>query len=90
MQDNKEMMPVLMLSYERRKYPDCPREVPMEWLSEEMAQRNHGQTLKRLKERGGLSCAEMWINIHEKDSRQLPSEAEAIKYLNNRLQIQQS
>lgn len=89
MQDNKEMMPVLMYSYERRKYPDCPMEVPMEWLSEDMARTNHGQTLKRLKERGGLSPRELWSNIERRPLRDGPEEVDAIKYLNDRLQKQQ-
>ncbi len=42
-----------------RKYPHCPKEVPMGLLNEEQAQINHGQTLARLNERGGLCPIEM-------------------------------
>lgn len=83
MKDKKEMMPVL--SAIRRNNPTSPQEIPMEWLSETWAQHNHGQSLLRLRERGGLSCAEMWVNIHNMDLRHLPSETEAINYLNGRL-----
>lgn len=38
---------------------DCPTQFPMHLLDEDQAQRNHGQSLKRLKERGGLSVHEI-------------------------------
>lgn len=82
----KGTMPVL--SAVRRDHPASPREIPMEWLNEDQAIFNHSQTLTRLKERGGMSCAEMWLNIHRRDFRHLPSESEAINYLNNRLNQQ--
>lgn len=39
----------------------CPRSVPWDIVEphEEQAQKNHGQTLQRLAERGGLSPAEL-------------------------------
>lgn len=33
---------------------------------EDQAQSNHGQTLKRLAERGGLCPLELWCVVHEK------------------------
>lgn len=77
----QEMMPVLSAA----RMGDSPKEIPMEWLSDDMANANHSQTLKRLKERGGMSCAEIWLNIHKQGLRNLPSETDAINYLNNRL-----
>lgn len=53
-----EMMPVH--PGDTGKYGNnCPKEIPMAMLDETRAKRNHGQTLKRLKERGGLSVGEM-------------------------------
>jgi hypothetical protein len=50
--------------------------VPMEILNEEWAQKNHGQSLSRLKERGGLCLSEIaaiidkrnWTGIHQTNS----------------------
>lgn len=39
------------------------KSIPIEWLSEEMAIKNHSQSLKRLAERGGLSPIEAMANI---------------------------
>lgn len=79
--EDKEMMPVLSAV----RMDGSPREIPMEWLTEDMANANHSQTLSRLKERGGMSCAEMWCNIHRQGLRNLPSEMLAIQYLKTRL-----
>lgn len=46
---------------------DCPTQVPMHLLNEEQAQRNHGQSLKRLKERGGLSVKEILAIVDKKN-----------------------
>ena len=43
-----------------------PKEVPDEMLSEQWAQRNHGQSLAKLNSRGGLSPAEMLANIERR------------------------
>lgn len=60
------MMRVLNLSKEARlKYPAFPAEVPMKLFTEEMARDNHGQSLARLNERGGLSVKEMVCNIRK-------------------------
>lgn len=42
---------------------DCPKKIPFAMLNEEMAQKVHNQSLKRLNERGGMSPAEVVANI---------------------------
>lgn len=42
----------------------CPKYVRLSALSEQQADCNHGQTLKRLAERGGLCPVEIYANIH--------------------------
>jgi len=49
-----------------KKYPHCPKEVPMGLLNEAQAQINHGQTLDRLNQRGGLCPIEMVCNIEKR------------------------
>jgi 8-oxo-dGTP diphosphatase len=51
---------------EDARKPYCPRQIPMSLLNEERAQRNHGQTLQRLKERGGLGVLEILSIIQDK------------------------
>lgn len=46
---------------------DCPTQFPMHLLDEGQAQRNHSQTLKRLKERGGLSVREILAIVGKKN-----------------------
>lgn len=43
-----------------------PRDVPWEFVERfrEQAEENHGQTLERLAERGGLTPEEMWLAAH--------------------------
>ena len=43
-----------------------PREVPWSFVEtfRAQAERNHGQTLERLAERGGLCPEEMWLAAH--------------------------
>jgi hypothetical protein len=63
---------------------DCPTQFPMHLLDEGQAQRNHSQTLKRLKERGGLSVREILAIVGKKNwsyYAKLPW-SEAIKMLN--------
>jgi hypothetical protein len=52
----------VLWSYKEEKFglPDC---IPDAILSERRAQRNHGQTLERLNERGGLSVDEIVCNL---------------------------
>lgn len=46
--------------------PECPKQFPMHLLDEGQAMRNHSQTLKRLKERGGLSVREILAIVGKK------------------------
>jgi hypothetical protein len=48
------------------EWPKCARAVPLEAVSphERQADRNHGQTLQRLAERGGLSPTELVAVMH--------------------------
>lgn len=55
-----EMMPVLG-KHEGLK--NVPKEVPFAILNEQFAMNEHGQTLRRLKERGGLSIGEIRWNV---------------------------
>lgn len=86
----KEIKPVKEIEYmpihpdDARKF-DCPTQFPMHLLSDGRAQSNHGQTLKRLKERGGLSVREILAIVGNKGwnyygGLQWP---EAIKMLND-------
>lgn len=85
-----EMMPVLMDLWDRREYPTCPKAVPMDWLSNDHAVNNHNQTLKRLKERGGLGPNEIWCNITGNSIAlifrgEAPNMAACIDFLNQKL-----
>jgi hypothetical protein len=51
----------ILFTAEERKHPAFerfPKSVPMPLLNEKWAQKNHGQTLKRLNERGGVCMCE--------------------------------
>ena len=52
---------VLADYYYRKAHPTCPRSVPWAMLAphEAWAEKNHGQTLARINQRGGLSPLEM-------------------------------
>lgn len=52
-------------SEDKRKYPDALTEFPDKYLSEEMAQRNHMQSLERLNERGGMGYFEILCNLRK-------------------------
>lgn len=56
---------------EWRKYPKCPKEFPVGLFNEQWALKIHGQTLKKLNERGGLHPIEMLCNIWELPYRQV-------------------
>ena len=58
-------MKVLLHEWERKKLPDFLKEFPDELLNEDWAQKIHGQTLKHLNERGGLSPLEMLVNVRK-------------------------
>ena len=47
----------------RREMPGMPNTVRWDALNELQARKNHGQTLERLAERGGLSPTEMMCNV---------------------------
>lgn len=68
---------------DRREHPDCPAQFPMHLLNEDQALRNHSQSLKRLKERGGLSVREILAIVGKKPWSYYGSIAwpEAIKML---------
>lgn len=56
--------PILLNYKEIRQFPNCPRSIPWEMIAphERQAQINHGQTLERLAERGGLGIREaLWV-----------------------------
>lgn len=50
-----------------REFKDCIESFPDKFLTEEMAQSNHSQSLNRLNERGGLSVNEILANVFNKD-----------------------
>lgn len=67
--EQKEVDPVKEIEYmpihpEDARKPGCPKLFPMHLLSEEQAMSNHGQSLKRLKERGGLGVVELLAVYH--------------------------
>lgn len=70
--DGKEVEPVKEIEYmpihpdDARKF-DCPTQFPMHLLSESQALSNHGQSLQRLKERGGLSVREILAIVGRKN-----------------------
>lgn len=55
--------------FSTERFNDCPDLFPDEFLNEEMAARNHGQSLAQLNERGGLAISEILANILQQDSR---------------------
>ncbi len=57
-----------------RRYPDCPKQVPMRLLNEQWAQRVHMQSLKRLNERGGMCPTEIMANIYKVEPTTLKEE----------------
>jgi hypothetical protein len=56
--------------HNKKVFPELPDDFPDELLSEEWALRIHGQTLKRLNERGGLSVHELLMNLKRMTIRQ--------------------
>ena len=69
-----------------RSFPVCaalPRFVPWSLLEphREQADTNHGQTLERLAERGGLDPCEMWCVINDKKWRDAPTLVVAVAWL---------
>lgn len=80
----------VLISYQiKQKYPDLPEIIPDSFFDENWADKIHGQTLKRLNERGGLAPVEMICNIekltakeyyHQLETKELTEEI-AIKKL---------
>lgn len=60
-----ETFPVLW-DYTTPQREQTPKFIRWDALNEEWAQKNHGQTLKRLAERGGLSPCEALANIERR------------------------
>lgn len=62
-----------------------PRSVPWAFVEafRRQAEENHGQTLERLAERGGLAPEEMWVAAHGRRPRQadMPDAQVAIDWL---------
>ena len=70
-------MPILVDS----KYNKfSPKTIPMNLLNEWWAQSNHGQSLTRLAERGGLSPSEIVANIEKRPWNQM-DEVDAISFI---------
>ena len=56
----------------KEEYPDCPLLIPYTILNEYQAQRNHGQSLARLNERGGLAPCEAVAIIERRLWHKMP------------------
>lgn len=76
MDKEKEMFPIML---------DVGRDyIPWGVLSEEMAMKNHSQTLQRLAQRGGLGPQEalmVILNLRWCTSAEFPKEEESLKAL---------
>lgn len=85
-----ECKPCADFHYARRPFPilgrdlpvGCPKSIPWGILNEEFAQHNHGQTLSRLAERGGLSPCEALAVIERRSWHRMNDEDAARKLLN--------
>lgn len=79
-----EYMPILSVD---TSHKDCPKQIPMAMLDEQTAQYNHGQSLQKLKSRGGLGVHEALAIIDKKHWRERNhySMAEGIKLLNEKV-----
>jgi hypothetical protein len=83
---SERMFPVLLQgSLQRRLFiqRDCPLDVPWSLVAphEEQALRNHGQTLERLAERGGLSPAELVAVLEDQRWKAMTVEAAVARLL---------
>lgn len=84
----KEEMPVhpYEISDSKKKGVVIPNSYPMSIFSEEQARINHGQSLNRLAERGGLTLSEMVCNVKGWRWEQIPkgwTQQDSITLLNN-------
>lgn len=68
----------------RQRVEGCPTSVPWSVVTphETQAQRNHGQSLPRLAQRGGLSPDEMLAVLEDRDWERMDRE-EAVRQLRN-------
>lgn len=83
---SKEDNKFTVLHSKREANEGMPDFVKWSELSEEWAQKNHGQTLERLAERGGLSPREIAANVKGKQFREiLGTTWAAIKILVNEI-----
>ena len=73
-------MKIILHRRDKKEYPDCPLLITDNVLNEEYAQINHGQTLARLNERGGLAPCEAVAIAEKRRWRKMPIE-EAINAL---------
>lgn len=69
----------MLLVTARKELPECPREIPWSFIApyEAQVQRNHGQTLEHLAERGGLDPSEIRCAVEGKglfDERTMSTE----------------
>jgi hypothetical protein len=81
-----ERFPVLnQQNCRRSKRKAMPRSVPWAFAEafRKQAEENHGQTLERIAERGGLAPEEMWLAAHGRRLRtaDMPDEQTAIDWL---------
>ena len=75
-------IPIINHAHLHREFPECPRSIDSKLLEpyERQALKNHGQTLKRLAERGGLSPQEIYAIVNEVRLEMFPNK-EAVKFL---------
>lgn len=86
-------MRIMEYNYRGKKnFPFLPDTCHDELLSELWANKIHGQTLKRLNERGGMGITELLANIKKLQLRdiQSPTEADAKELLKYIEQYQQN
>ncbi len=69
--------PILRTTRERRDFPGGRRSVPWSWVAphEDQARSNHGQSLERLAQRGGLGPDELLCTVHGRSLRAIFSKA---------------
>lgn len=65
---SERLFPILYTYEEKQRFPSWPRTVPWAAVEEhaEQANRNHGQTVQRLAERGGLAPSELLAVLEDR------------------------
>lgn len=63
-------METMKIHWPDNKLPAVPNTIPMNLLDENQAMINHGQTLAKLNERGGVSCWEALCLMDKKTLRE--------------------